>query len=292
AYLARTRPELIGSLTLLNTMIDCADDVERASATSPPQAPPPQAPPPAASPLIAADRVAQPAPRAAPLSGDDRRAALRRAMAGTMARSNREIPHYYLAADIELRSALAWLEQRNAARPVTERALPVVLLLKATALALRRTPDLNGSWEQDDFRPADAVHLGVAVALRGGGLVAPAIRDADTLSITELMVALRDLSGRARQGRLRSSEVAEATFTVTSLGDQGVDTVLPVIYPPQVAIVGFGRIRDRPWAVNGGLAVRPVVTAALAGDHRVSDGRRGAAFLKALDTLLQDPEGL
>jgi pyruvate dehydrogenase E2 component (dihydrolipoamide acetyltransferase) len=106
------------------------------------------------------------------------------------------------------------------------------------------------------------------------------------------MVGLRDLTGRARAGRMKSSELADATLTVTSLGDRGVETVYGVIYPPQVAIVGFGRIVDRPWAVNGGLVVRPVVTATLAADHRVSDGHRGGLFLDAVDRLLQEPEKL
>ncbi|HEX5332261.1 MAG TPA: dihydrolipoamide acetyltransferase family protein [Cellulomonas sp.] len=232
----------------------------------------------------------QPAPQ--PLSKAERQAAVRRAVGASMARSKREIPHYYLASDIDLARAVHWLDDRNAAVPVTERMLPAVLLLKATALALRETPDLNGFWEQGQFRPADGVHVGVAIALRGGGLVAPALHDTDHLTLTELMTGLRDLVARARAGRLRSSEASEPTITVTSLGDQGVDVVQPVIYPPQVAIVGFGRIRPRPWAVDGMLGVRPVVTATLAADHRVSDGHRGAVFLTALDRLLQAPEEL
>ena len=222
----------------------------------------------------------------------ERQAAVRRAVGASMARSKREIPHYYLASDIDMDRAVRWLDDRNASVPVTDRMLPAVLLLKATALALRETPDLNGFWEQDAFRPADGVHLGVAIALRGGGLVAPALHDTDHLTLTELMTGLRDLVARARAGRLRSSEASEPTITVTSLGDQGVDVVQPVIYPPQVAIVGFGRIRPRPWAAGGMLGVRPVVTATLAADHRVSDGHRGAVFLTALDRLLQAPEEL
>jgi pyruvate dehydrogenase E2 component (dihydrolipoamide acetyltransferase) len=228
----------------------------------------------------------------APLTGDERQTALRRAVAAAMARSKREIPHYYLSADVDLSRAVGWLDERNGALPVTRRLLPVALLLKATALALRAVPDLNGFFVEGDYRAVDPVHLGVAVALRGGGLVAPAIHDADRLSVDELMGALRDLVARARSGGLRATEMADPTITVTSLGDQGVDAVLPVIYPPQVAIVGFGRIRERPWAVGGDVAVRPVVTASLAADHRVSDGHRGAQFLAGLDRLLQRPEDL
>ncbi len=265
----------------------------RSDAAEAPAPSPAEAPAPAGSAPLPAAAVEPPDDRAAAaLSGADRQAALRRAVAASMARSKREIPHYYLSCDIDMAAATAWLAEHNAAVPVTERVLPAVLLLKATALALRETPDLNGLWQADGFHRAEAVHLGMAVALRGGGLVAPAIHDADGRSLPELMAALRDLVARARAGRLRSSEMSDPTVTVTSLGDQGVDVVVPVIYPPQVAIVGFGRIRARPWAVDGLLGVRPVVTASLAADHRVTDGHVGALFLTALDRLLQRPEDL
>jgi pyruvate dehydrogenase E2 component (dihydrolipoamide acetyltransferase) len=209
-----------------------------------------------------------------------------------MARSKREIPHYYLETRIDLSRALEWLRVRNETRPVTERALPVALLLRATALALAKAPELNGFYEGGAFRPGDGIHLGVAVSLRGGGLIAPALRHADALSLDDLMRGLRDLTQRARDGRLRSSEFADATLTVTSLGDLGVDSVFPVIYPPQVAIVGFGRIADAPWAERGMLAVRPVVRCTLAADHRVSDGMRGARFLAEIARRLGEPEEL
>jgi len=131
-----------------------------------------------------------------------------------------------------------------------------------------------------------------AFVRRGGGLVILAVHDTATRPLAELMTALRELTVRARAGRMKSSELADSTLTVTSLGDRGVEAVYGVIYPPQVAIVGFGRIADRPWAVNGGLCVRPVVTATLAADHRVSDGHRGGLFLDAVDRLLQEPEKL
>jgi pyruvate dehydrogenase E2 component (dihydrolipoamide acetyltransferase) len=187
---------------------------------------------------------------------------------------------------------MAWLAERNAAVPVAERLLPGVLLLKAAALAIREVPELNAVWDGDRVVLRESVHVGVAIALRGGGLVILALHDTATRPLAELMVGLRDLTGRARAGRMKSSELADATLTVTSLGDRGVETVYGVIYPPQVAIVGFGRIVDRPWAVNGGLVVRPVVTATLAADHRVSDGHRGGLFLDAVDRLLQEPEKL
>jgi pyruvate dehydrogenase E2 component (dihydrolipoamide acetyltransferase) len=166
------------------------------------------------------------------------------------------------------------------------------VLLKAVALALRKVPELNGFWVDGAFQPSAAIHLGVAVAIRGGGLIAPAIHDTDQKSLGELMAALRDLVQRARAGTLRSSEMSDPTITVTNLGDQGVETVFGVIYPPQVALVGLGRIAERPWAENGLLGVRPVLTATLSADHRATDGHRGGLFLAALDHLLQEPEKL
>jgi pyruvate dehydrogenase E2 component (dihydrolipoamide acetyltransferase) len=153
-------------------------------------------------------------------------------------------------------------------------------------------PELNGFWTDGAFHQSAAIHPGMAIAMRGGGLVAPALHDADRRSLDELMADLRDLIQRVRGGRLRSSEMSDPTITVSSLGDQGVGAVYGVIYPPQVAIVGLGRAEERPWAEQGGLFARKVLTATLSADHRVSDGHRGAVFLNALSRLLQEPEKL
>jgi pyruvate dehydrogenase E2 component (dihydrolipoamide acetyltransferase) len=217
---------------------------------------------------------------------------IRQAIAAAMSRSNREIPHYYLGTEIELSRALAWLAHENQRRPVTERLLLVALLLKAVARAAREVPEVNGHYVDGAFRVSEAVHLGVAISLRRGGLVAPALHDADRKALGDLMRELNDLVARARGGGLRSSELSAATLTVTSLGDLGVSTVYGVIYPPQVALVGLGRVQERAWAEGGRLEARPVVNATLSGDHRVSDGIRGAHFLAALDRLLQAPEDL
>jgi pyruvate dehydrogenase E2 component (dihydrolipoamide acetyltransferase) len=209
-----------------------------------------------------------------------------------MARSKREVPHYYLATTIDLGRASDWLAAENARRPVPDRLLPGVLLLKAVALALRQVPELNARWAGDRAQPSAAIHVGVAVSLRSGGLVAPALHDTDTRSLDDLMRDLRDLVRRARAGTLRSSELSDPTITVTSLGDQGVESVFGIIYPPQVAIVGFGRIVERPWVVDGQVVPRPVVTATLSADHRVTDGHRGGLFLAAVERLLQEPGAL
>ena len=252
-------------------------DIEQAAAATPPPAPPAPAPP---------------APAPAPTEAEDRQAGMRRAIATAMARSKREAPHFYLSETIDLSRATGWLAEENHRRPVPDRLLPGVLLLKAAALALREVPELNATWQGEQVVQSDAVHLGIAIFLRGGGLVAPALHHADELSLDDLMHGFRDLVSRARAGSLRSSELSDPTITVTSLGERGAETVLPIIFPPQVAIVGFGRLVERPWISGGQLLPCPVVTATLAADHRVTDGHRASAFLTALDRLLQEPEDL
>jgi pyruvate dehydrogenase E2 component (dihydrolipoamide acetyltransferase) len=217
---------------------------------------------------------------------------MRQAIAAAMSRSKREIPHYYIGATIDMAKALGFLEAYNRERPPEQRLLPAVLLLKASALALRDMPQFNGFWEDGRFRRADGIHIGWAIALRGGGLIAPAIRDVDRRPLAELMDALRDLVGRARGGGIRGSEMMEPTFTVTSMGDRGAESVFGVIYPPQVAILGFGRVIERPWVVDGRIVARPLVSASLAADHRASDGHGGSLFLAAVDRYLQEPEAL
>jgi pyruvate dehydrogenase E2 component (dihydrolipoamide acetyltransferase) len=244
---------------------------------------------------VEAARTAAPttrASRSADVRTDARKDAMQAATAALMARSKREIPHYYLESTIDLRATLDWLTTHNAPLPVAERVLPAAVLLRATATCLLSVPELNGYYADETFQPAEHVDLGVAVSLRGGGLLVANLRGADTLSVDALMARLKDIATRARAGRLTSSEMTVPTVTVTNLGDQGADLVHGVIYPPQVALVGFGRIAERPWAVSGMLTVRPVVVATLAGDHRVTDGHRGSRFLAALEAALQKPEEL
>jgi pyruvate dehydrogenase E2 component (dihydrolipoamide acetyltransferase) len=223
---------------------------------------------------------------------DERASAMRRAIASAMSRSKREIPHYYLSTTIDMHRATQWLTRENERLPVAERLLYGALVIKAVATALRGAPELNASWIDGRVVSHPHIHVGVAISLRQGGLVAPAIHHTDTLSITEVMQRLRDLVQRARSGSLRSSEISDPTITITSLGDQGVESVFGVIYPPQVALLGFGKIVERPWVVEGQIVPRPVLTSTLSADHRVSDGHRGARFLAAIDRLLQEPESL
>lgn len=223
---------------------------------------------------------------------EEPQARMRRAIAAAMSRSKREIPHYYLAHALDLGPAMDWLTAANASRSVESRLLLGTLLVKAAALALKEVPDLNGFWTDGAFQPSAAVHLGIAVSLRGGGLLAPAILDTDRLALDELNDRLADLVRRARTGGLRALEMTSATATVTSLGDRGVEAVFGIIQPPQVALLGFGSPRPRPWVVADQVLPRPVMTATLSADHRASDGHRGGLLLETLERLLAAPERL
>ena len=258
-------------------------DVEHAAATAHHETPKPPPPP---------QRPVSAEPKSTAEKARERGAAMRVSIAAAMSRSKREIPHYYLADEIILDTALNWLTEQNAGRSITERILPAVLQLKAVGLAARKFGEFNGFWHDEGFAPASGQHVGVAISLRGGGLVAPAIHDVSEKTLTELMADLTDLVARARAGSLRSSEMSDPTITLTNLGDKGVDSVFGVIYPPQVAIVGFGKPAQRVVVVDGGIRVATTVHASLAADHRASDGARGALFLAEINRLLQQPQDL
>jgi pyruvate dehydrogenase E2 component (dihydrolipoamide acetyltransferase) len=217
---------------------------------------------------------------------------MRTAIAAAMTRSKREIPHYYLEHQVDVTVCEQWLVQTNATLPPASRLLFAALSIKAVALAARRFPAFNGFYRDNKFEPAAAVHVGVAIAIRGGGLAAPALHDADQLSLAELMSRMRDLVQRTRTGRIRSSEISDPTITVSSLGERGVETLYGIIYPPQVAIVGFGKAVARPWVIDGAIGPRSVIDITLSGDHRVTDGHAGALFLAEIGKLLQEPSKL
>jgi pyruvate dehydrogenase E2 component (dihydrolipoamide acetyltransferase) len=219
-------------------------------------------------------------------------AAMRAAIAAAMARSKREIPHYDLEHQVDVTACEQWLAQKNATLPPDDRLLMGALAIKAVALAARRYPAFNGFYRDNKFEPAPAVHIGVAIAIRGGGLTAPALHDVDQLPLDQLMARMRDLIQRTRAGRIRGSELSDPTLTVSSLGERGVEALYGIIYPPQVAIVGVGKVVSRPWVVDGAIGPRSVVTITLSGDHRVTDGHAGALFLAEIGKLMQEPDKL
>ncbi len=229
--------------------------------------------------------------QALPPPAAGRAEAMRQVIAAAMARSKREIPHFYLAEDVPFQRAQAWLAAHNAGRPPAQRLLGAALMLAAAARALAHHPAINGFWREGAFVAGEGVHLGVAVALRGGGLVAPALRDADRLGVQALSAALHDLVQRVRAGTLRSAELGVATATASLLGDEGVRCVFGVIHPPQVALLGFGRVTPRAWAHDDGtLSAGSGLTVSLAADHRAADGHLGARLLAEIRERLQAPE--
>jgi pyruvate dehydrogenase E2 component (dihydrolipoamide acetyltransferase) len=227
---------------------------------------------------------------------------MRNAIAVAMTKSKQEIPHFYLSVEVDVTTAQQWLLQQNQASSPEDHVILLALLLKALANSLVKYPKLNGFYQNDisqsdlpqgdHFEQVSAIHIGNVISLRQGGLVVPAIHDVDKLSITELMQSLRDITERSRNGHLRSSELMDATVTVTNMGERGADSVFGIIYPPQVAILGFGKVREIAKVVNDNMVVAQVLTLSLSADHRVIDGMLAAKFLNYLGKTLQKPEHL
>lgn len=239
--------------------------------------------------VVTGDMVlAAPKPEPASTTGSapSRQDTMRRHIADLMIRSWREIPHYHLAQRLDLTVAMARLTATNESRALADRIVPGALLLCAAARAAAKVQQCNGWWRGGRFEPSETVDLGLVLSLRSGGILVPTIERANELSPAEMMQRMTELVQQGRQGRLRSSHLGEASITVTSLGDRGADSVIGVIHPPQVALVGFGAVRDDVWPSADGVAVRPTVHASLAGDHRATDGLIGSRFLVQMQTLL------
>ncbi len=217
---------------------------------------------------------------------------MRSAIAAAMSKSNREIPHYYLETSIDMKIALDWLRKENSKRSISDRVLPAALLIKATALALAEVPNLNAYWTNEGLQQKENINIGFTISLRQGGLVIPAIQKANQKTLDVLMEELSDIIQRARTAKLRSSELTTGTVTITNVGERGAEKVFGIIYPPQVALIGFGKIIEKPWAINGLLGIRPVLSVTLAADHRATDGIIGSRFLEKLNQLLQNPHQL
>jgi pyruvate dehydrogenase E2 component (dihydrolipoamide acetyltransferase) len=222
----------------------------------------------------------------------DEAAFMRRAIAAVVSRSKQEIPHYYLKQDICLDEAQSWLSQHNASAPIADRILINSLLYCAIAKALTSFTQFNGFYINDVYKAQDSVHLGNVINLRKGGLMVAAIHNAHTLNAAQMMDKMKDQVFRAKEGGLRMSEVQDSTVTVSNLGERGVDSIQSIIFPPQVAIIGLGRIRLSPWVIDEKLVSANIVTLTLAADHRISDGHSGARLLKKIDALLQKPKAL
>lgn len=217
---------------------------------------------------------------------------MRKAIAAAMARSKQTIPHFYLSHTIDIQATTDWLADHNKGASPADRMIMSALFVRASALAAEKVPVLNGRYLEDGFHPADTVNPGVAIALRGGGLVAPALMNATSMTLQETMDGIRDLVSRARAGRLKSSELTQGTLTVSALGESGPESMTGVIFPPQVALIGLGAPQIRPWIHEGAVVPRTTITVVVSADHRVADGRQAAKFIASFESLIQNPESL
>jgi pyruvate dehydrogenase E2 component (dihydrolipoamide acetyltransferase) len=205
---------------------------------------------------------------------------MRRAIARSMTESKQHVPHFYVETEVAMDAAFDVAAELQ--------VTVTVLLVKACALALRKHPELNAVWTDRGLELVQRVNVAVAVAL-DGGLIAPAVLGADTLSLTETAAAVGDLVTRARSGGLRGSEVTEATFTLSNLGAFDVARFTAIIVPPQVAILATGRTVETPVVRDGEITVQRSMSAVLSADHRALDGVDAARFLSTFKLLLQAP---
>jgi pyruvate dehydrogenase E2 component (dihydrolipoamide acetyltransferase) len=246
--------------------------------------------------ILRADRGLKPAPPSAVMTPapSSRRAEPARAYAPspTPQPVKGDVPQYYLSTPVDLSAALTWARLENERRPDRDQIMPAAMLVKATALALREVPELNGFWTEDGPQRSPSIHIGCAISSASGRLVAPALLNADQMDLGTLMRSLVELVGRVRQGRVRSSELSAATITAMDFGDQGVEAAYASVNAPQVAIIGFGKIAERAWASSGRVEARPVMTITLSADSRASDCRHGGTFLNTVEQLLQTPQRL
>lgn len=213
---------------------------------------------------------------------------MRRTIARRMTQSKQEIPHFYVTVDVDMTAALELRRSLNQVVDEDARISVNDLVIKATAQVLRRMPRFNSYFLGDKLQPNNRINVAIAVALEDG-LVTPAIVDCDRKSLGQIAREARDLAQRARNGHLRPEEYGSGTFTISNLGMYGVDTLIAIINPPQVGILGVGAVTPTPVVRDGQVVVREIMKMALSGDHRAVDGAQGAQFLAELKRLLESP---
>jgi pyruvate dehydrogenase E2 component (dihydrolipoamide acetyltransferase) len=244
-------------------------------------------PAPAARPLPAAPAAPVPVfgrrePELLPMSG------MRKVIAQRLTEAKPGVPHFYLSIEVDMEEAVKVREQAKAAEV---KVSINDLIVKAAALALRRQPKVNVSFQGDRFFQFHTADVGIAVAIEDG-LITPVIRDADQKSLGTIAAEARDLAERARRRALKPEEYAGGSITVSNLGMYGVDAFIAVINPPQASIVAVGSVADRAVARNGKVEVRKMMSVTFSGDHRIVDGALGAQYLQELKALLEQPTRL
>lgn len=216
---------------------------------------------------------------------------LRQRIGQRMVESKLYVPHFYVTTAIDVTELLELRQQLNASVTDESRKITVNdLIVKATALALRAYPNLNTHFYGDKFVRHNRINIGIAVALPGGGLMNVVARDADKTALGTLAAQNRDMIARAREGKVRTEDVVDSTFSVSNLGPFNVEHFAAIINPPEAGILAVGAATKQPVVLEDGtIGVRSIMRATVSVDHRVSDGAEGAQFLNEIKTLLENP---
>jgi len=217
---------------------------------------------------------------------------MRKTIARRLTESKRDIPHYYLTIDVDMEPLLAARKGINAELERTGEKVSVNdLIIKAAAVALRRSPDANASYRGDTIHYHGRVDISVAVAIPDG-LITPVVRNADQKGLSEIAAEVRELAGRAREKKLKPEEFTDGTFSISNLGMFGIEEFTAVINPPEGAILAVGTIRDEPVVKDGAVVPGKRMRMTMSCDHRVIDGATGAQYLAVLKRLMENPASM
>ncbi|MGQ9905036.1 MAG: 2-oxo acid dehydrogenase subunit E2 [Anaerolineae bacterium] len=266
------------------------EDVEKFAASVPAAAP---APAPIAPPAPAV--APQAAPQVLPRTAAGVRKALsrmRQTIAQRMTESKTTTPHFYITLPVEMDAALALRQQINESlKPENLKVSVNDMVVRATALALRRFPNLNASFDGDAIVLHEQIHVGVAVAVEGG-LVTVTVRDTDKKTLREIAAESAAMAARARDNKLQPTDLGGQTFTVSNLGMYGITVFSAIINPPDTGILAVGAATPTPVVRDSEVVIRNIMNITLSGDHRVTDGAEGALFVNEIKRLLENPWGL
>ncbi len=214
---------------------------------------------------------------------------MRKTIAKRLVESLGPVPHFFLTVDVDMSRAVEARKRVNALLEKEGKKISFNdIVLKATAMALRKHPECNAHWREDHVRRFNRVHLAVAVAI-DDGLITPVVRDADRKGMAEISAEVRELAGRAREKKLKPEEYSGGTFSVSNLGMFGIEDFTAVINPPEAGILAVGALEERPVARDGEVIIEPRMKITMSCDHRVIDGAQGARFLQSLTGILEEP---
>lgn len=216
---------------------------------------------------------------------------MRQVIAGRLLESKQTIPHFYLTIDCDLDRLLDLRKDLNGRSPEGEDAYKISVndfVIRAVALAMRKNPDVNASWTSDSMLKYDSVDVSIAVAIEGG-LITPIVKNADHKGLSEIANEMKDLAGRAREGKLMPEEFQGGGFSISNLGMYGIKEFSAIINPPQACILAVGAGTQQPVVKDGALAVATVMNCTMSCDHRVVDGALGAEFLNTFKRMIEDP---